>query len=61
FLLLHGEPEKLLAQLSDEGILGGVATSRLASYLPAGVLVAVTEKNTREECDRLVDALGRLA
>lgn len=61
FLLLHGEPEKLLARLSDEGILGGVATSRLASYLPQGVLVAVTEKNTREECDRLVDTLGRVA
>lgn len=61
FLLLHGEPEKLLARLSEEGILGGVATSRLASYLPPGILVAVTEKNTREECDRLVDALGRLA
>lgn len=61
FLLLYPEPEKLLARLSDEGILGGVATPRLAPYLPAGILVAVTEKNTREECERLVEALGRVA
>lgn len=61
FLLLHEEPELLLARLTEEGILGGVATPRLAPYLPKGILVAVTEKNTREECDRLVEALGRLA
>lgn len=61
FLLLYPEPEKLLARLSQEGILGGVATPRLAPYLPAGILVAVTEKNTREECERLVEALGRVA
>ncbi|MGC8917022.1 MAG: aminomethyl-transferring glycine dehydrogenase subunit GcvPA [Thermoanaerobaculum sp.] len=61
FLLLREKPEQLLARLSEEGILGGVATHLLAPYLPVGILVAVTEKNTREECDRLVEALGRLA
>jgi len=60
FLLLHPEPERLLATLAQEGILAGVATPRLASYLPAGILVAVTEKNTREECDRLAAALRRV-
>jgi glycine dehydrogenase subunit 1 len=60
FLLLHPEPEELLAALAQEGILGGVATPRLAGYLPRGILVAVTEKNTREECDRLASALRRV-
>lgn len=59
FLVLHPEPEELLSRLAAEGILAGVATSALASYLPRGFLVAVTEKNTRRECDRLVEALGR--
>lgn len=61
FLLIHPQPEELLARLSEEGILGGVATTGLAPYLPPGVLVAVTEKNTREDCERLVEAVGRLA
>jgi glycine dehydrogenase subunit 1 len=60
FLLLHPEPEGLLQRLAGEGILAGVATSSLASWLPRGILVAVTEKNTRQECDRLVEVLGRV-
>ncbi len=60
FLLLHPEPEALLSRLSEAGILGGVATSRLAPYLPPGILVAVTEKNSKGDCDRLVEAVGRL-
>lgn len=61
FLILHPEPEQVLERLAQEGILGGVATSVLADYLPRGILVAVTEKNSRQECDRLVEALGRVA
>ncbi|OYW07145.1 MAG: hypothetical protein B7X11_00415 [Acidobacteria bacterium 37-65-4] len=61
FLLLHDDPDGLLARLKDEGILGGVSTTRFGAAWPKGVLVAVTERNTREECDRLLDAIRRLA
>lgn len=61
FFLLHDDPEALLVRLRGEGILGGVPTTRFKAPLPRGVLVAATEQNTREECDRLVDALGRLS
>jgi len=61
FLVLHDEPEALLARLKGEGVLGGVATPRLGGGLPKGILVAATEKNTKHECDRLLDALRRLA
>ena len=61
FLVLHDDPDGLLARLKDELILGGVSTSRLGGGLPRGFLVAATEHNTREECDRLLDALWRLA
>jgi glycine dehydrogenase subunit 1 len=61
FLVLHDDPDALLDRLRDELILGGVSTARLGGSLPRGFLVAVTEHNTREECDRLLDALRRLA
>ncbi|HVN75538.1 MAG TPA: aminomethyl-transferring glycine dehydrogenase subunit GcvPA [Thermoanaerobaculaceae bacterium] len=61
FLVLHDEPDALLARLKAEGVLGGVSTSRSGGRWPTGVLVAATERNTREECDRLLDGLRRLA
>jgi glycine dehydrogenase subunit 1 len=61
FLVLHDDPEALLARLRDELILGGVSTTRLDGRLPRGILVAATERNTQEECDLLLDALRRLA
>ncbi|MCU0291367.1 MAG: aminomethyl-transferring glycine dehydrogenase subunit GcvPA [Thermoanaerobaculaceae bacterium] len=61
FLVLHDDPEGLLARMQKELILGGVATTRLGTDLPRGILIAATERNTREECDRLLDALRRLA
>jgi glycine dehydrogenase subunit 1 len=61
FLLRHDDPDALLAHLKDEGILAGVATTRLGGGWPKGILVAATETNTLEECDRLLAALGRLA
>jgi glycine dehydrogenase subunit 1 len=61
FLVLHDDPEGLLAKLEKEGVLGGVATSRLGGDLPRGFLVAATEKNDKAECDRLLDGLRRLA
>ncbi len=61
FLLLHDDPDGLLARMKEEMILGGVSTTRLGKGLPPGLLVAATEHNTRHECDRLLDALRRLA
>ena len=61
FLLRHDDPDALLARLTAEGILGGVATTRFGAAWPKGVLIAATEQNTRAECDRLLGALGRLA
>jgi glycine dehydrogenase subunit 1 len=61
FLLLHEDPDGLLVKLKAEGILGGVSTTRFGGRLPKGVLVAATERNTKQECDRLIVALRRLA
>jgi glycine dehydrogenase subunit 1 len=61
FLLLHGDPDGLLEKLKKEGILGGVSTTRFGGRFPKGILVAATEKNTRQECDLLLDALRRFA
>ncbi len=61
FLVLHDDPDGLLARLKGEGILGGVSTTRFGTGWPRGILIAATERNTREECGRLLGALGRLA
>jgi glycine dehydrogenase subunit 1 len=61
FLVLHKDPEGLLARMKEELVLGGVATTRFATSFPRGFLVAATEHNTKRECDRLLDALRRLA
>jgi len=61
FLLLCDDPDGLLRRLAGEGVLGGVSTTRLGGELPRGILIAATERNTREECDRLVEGIGRLA
>ncbi len=61
FLVLHEDPDGLLARMKDELILGGVSTTRFCGGLPRGFLVAATEHNTKQECDRLLDALRRLA
>ena len=60
FLVIHDDPNGLLARLKAEGILGGVSTAAFDGSWPRGFLVAATERNTREECDRLLDALRRL-
>ena len=60
FLVLHDDPDGLLRRLAGEGILGGVRVGGGDGF-PSGILVAATEQNTRTECDRLVEALGRLA
>jgi glycine cleavage system pyridoxal-binding protein P len=61
FLVLHDDPDGLLARMKDDLVLGGVSTTRFGEGLPRGFLVAATEHNTKQECDRLLDALRRLA
>lgn len=48
----------LLARLRDQKILGGIALSRFFENRPNELLVCVTETLSREEIDRLVDALA---
>jgi glycine dehydrogenase subunit 1 len=61
FLVLHDDPDGLLEKLKQDGIMGGVSTTRFGGRFPKGILIAATEKNTRQECDLLLDALRRLA
>lgn len=53
---------QLLSRLAnDSNITGGLALSRYFSDRPNDFLVCVTEINSREEIDALVDALGAVA
>jgi glycine dehydrogenase subunit 1 len=61
FLILHDDPDGLLSRMKEELILGGVSTTRFCGDLPRGFLIAATEHNTKQDCDRLLGALGRLA
>lgn len=57
-----GEAAQLLARLANEkGIDGGIALSRYDSGRPNDFLVCVTETNTREQIDALVDALNAVS
>ncbi len=58
----EGAAAPLLAALAAKGILGGVALSRfgLAGEAERDFLVAVTERHTREELDRFVQALAAI-
>lgn len=47
----------VLERLREEGLLGGLALGRWYPDLPNAVSIAVTEKRTREEIDRLVSAI----
>lgn len=51
--------EALLKYLKDEGILGGIPLNCLYRELKDSLLISVTELNTRDEIDRLRDALER--
>ena len=67
-LRVPGDARAVLAALADEGILGGLSVGELTggpdASLEGGVddviLVAVTERRTREELDRYADALARV-
>lgn len=51
-----GDADHALEQVGQAGFHGGIALGRWFPELPNGILVAVTEKRTREEIDGLADA-----
>ena len=58
-LALPKPPERVVARLMKERILAGVPLKRFDRRLEDCLLVAVTEKRTREEIDRFATALAR--
>jgi glycine dehydrogenase subunit 1 len=58
-LALDAPVEAVVARCQDEGVNPGYALGRDYEEHPDGLLVAVTERRTREDIDRLADVLGR--
>lgn len=59
FVIACEEPVATLQQrLEQEGILAGIALAKDYPELENGLLVCVTEQNSREQIDRLVQALA---
>jgi glycine dehydrogenase subunit 1 len=57
-LVLPRSPERVVARLMRDRILAGVPLKRFDRHLANCLLVAVTEKRTREEIDRFAAALA---
>jgi glycine dehydrogenase subunit 1 len=51
-------PERVIASGLEHGLLAGVPLRRLDPAYPDGLLVAVTERRTKEEIDRLAAVAG---
>jgi glycine dehydrogenase subunit 1 len=60
-LRLPKSPERVVAKLAKHGILGGLPLKAFDRQLGDCLLVAVTEKRTREEIDAFADALTKAA
>jgi len=58
-LTLKGDPGPILSGLIDEGLIGGLALKKFYPEMAQEILVCVTERNSREEIDRLAAALGK--
>ena len=57
---LSGDPEQITKQVLEEaGILAGYCLNRDYPQLPKGLLIAVTETETKEDIDRLAEALAK--
>ena len=55
------EGEVALHGLLQQGIVGGLALKRFYPELGKEILVCVTEKNSKEQIDRLAERIGELA
>jgi glycine dehydrogenase subunit 1 len=61
FLLVGpGGGHELSKRLATEGILGGIPSRMWDGSWPDGLLVAVTETNSRGDVESLIEALGRV-
>ena len=58
-LTLKGDPELILSGLREEGLVGGLALKKFYPELAREILVCATERNSREEIDRLATAIGQ--
>jgi len=58
---LPGEARQFLKRLAEERIIGGMPLGPVHPDLEKSLLIAFTEKRTREDIDRLVGALAKLA
>jgi glycine dehydrogenase subunit 1 len=56
-LEIDGDPEKVLRNLQEKGILGGLNAQKFYPELNHHLLVTVTEMNRKEEIDRWAEAL----
>jgi glycine dehydrogenase subunit 1 len=56
---IDADVARVLDALADEGIAGGYWLGREYAEYPDGLLVAITERRSREDIDRLADALER--
>ena len=55
-------PGEILTRLADDGLLAGIDLGRFPSLeIEDGLLIAVTERRTHAQIDRLVEALGRFS
>ena len=59
-LRLPGEVDATMSALADRGFLGGVPLGRFDDSLSDCALLAVTERRTRAEMDRFVDAVAEV-
>lgn len=55
---VNKDPDELLNALSDKGIWGGISLKRFYRHLERHILLCATEMNTKEDMDKLVDAIG---
>ena len=58
-LTLKGDPDFILSRLLEEGLIGGLALKKFYPELSREILICVTERNSREEIDRLAVAIGQ--
>ena len=55
-------PCEIVSRLADDGMLAGIDLGRFPSLdIEDGLLITVTERRTRAQIDRLVEALGRFS
>lgn len=54
---LPADPHQVISAMADRGFLAGIALGPDYPAMPRGLLVAVTEKRSKAELDRYVDAM----